>query len=118
MSGAIERCIEHASDGGVDGERWSAEKQAARAELAALRAESEATKEGERGHNYDRRIWTGVFVTLDKLREWHGTIEQLLTVQNGCPLPSYEEAYRLANMEAAKSLEWLGTAIRDAEEKP
>ena len=31
------------------------------------------------------------------LREAKGTIEQLRAVQNGCPLPSYEQAFGLAN---------------------
>ena len=58
----------------------------------------------------------GKFVTLERLREWRGTIEQLQTVQNGCPLPSYEEAFRLANMEAAKSLESLRKCIEGGAE--
>ncbi len=41
MSGAIERCIERCSEGGVDGERWSRDKAAASAELAAKDAEIE-----------------------------------------------------------------------------
>ena len=45
MSGAIERCIEHCSEGGVDGERWSRDKAAARAELAAKDAEIEQLRE-------------------------------------------------------------------------
>ena len=58
----------------------------------------------------------GAVVTLERLREWRGTIEQLLTVQNGCPLPSYEEAFRLANIEADKSLETLRKCIEGGAE--
>jgi hypothetical protein len=60
---------------------------------------------------------TTKLVPVERLREVRGTIEQLLCVQNGCPLPSYEEAFRLANMEAGKTLEWLAAAIRGAEKK-
>ena len=56
---------------------------------------------------------TAKLVPVERLREVRGTIEQLLCVQNGCPLPSYEEAFRLANMEAGKTLEWLATALRE-----
>ena len=56
----------------------------------------------------------GAFVPLEQLREWRGTIAQLQSVQNGCQLPSYEEAFRLANMEAANALRSLDAAIRDA----
>ena len=56
---------------------------------------------------------TAKLVPAERLREVRGTIEQLLCVQNGCPMPSYEEAFRLANMEAGKTLEWLGDALRE-----
>jgi hypothetical protein len=115
---------------------WVESQKAARAALSALApAGDEALFQAIVNHNPDIMLKAdaerfvamnggpaikpaGAFVTLEQLREWRGTIEQLQTVQYGCPLPSYEEAFRLANMEAANSMQSLAAAIRDAEVKP
>ena len=47
------------------------------------------------------------------LRGAKGTIEQLRAVQNGCPLPSYEEAYRLANDEADRTILAINAALEE-----
>jgi hypothetical protein len=132
--------VNHIAQQQQEGER------AAHAELAALRAENAGKDEALRDaraslaqafesmspHDLilivceaDRCIEAalstpapaGSFVSTERLREWRGTIEQLQAVQNGCPLPSYERAFELANMEGEKSLQSLAAAIRDAEKE-
>jgi len=58
---------------------------------------------------YNRRPREERLVKL--LREAKGTIEQLRAVQNGCPLPSYEEAFRLANTEADRLVLAIGAEL-------
>jgi hypothetical protein len=101
--------------------KWSAalaQLDALREQIRALAEENEigaGSTLGETSCAVSAAPTTATLVPVERLREVRGTIEQLLCVQNGCPLPSYEEAFRLANMEAGKTLAWIAGAIRDAE---
>jgi len=47
------------------------------------------------------------------LREAKGAVEQLRDVQNGCPLPSYEQAFALTNGEADKLILAIAAELED-----
>ena len=43
------------------------------------------------------------------------TLQELMDVQNGCPLPKYEELFNAANEQARELIEWLGALIGEGE---
>ena len=55
---------------------------------------------------------SGAFVNIPTLMLFRDTIQELLDVQNGCPLPKYQEAFDAANAQAIEIEEWLDTPLK------
>ena len=56
----------------------------------------------------------GAFVNIPMLMLFRDTIQELLDVQNGCPLPDYQEMFDAANEQAHELLDWLAAKIEEA----
>ena len=111
MSEAIERCIEHCSEGGVDGERWSRDKAAARAELAAKDAEIEQLREalGEIDRVWEEDLTGEIpYIVTNALSSLPPSDVRLVPVER-----LREIAELVAGLGYAP--DWLAAAIRDAE---
>ena len=54
-----------------------------------------------------------VLVNTPTLMLLRDTIQELLDVQNGCPLPKYQEMFDAANVQADEMLGWLAALLKD-----
>ena len=54
-----------------------------------------------------------VLVNTPTLMLLRDTIQGLLDVQNGCPLPKYQEMFDAANVQADEMLGWLAALLKD-----
>jgi len=54
-----------------------------------------------------------VLVNVPTLMLLRDTIQELLDVQNGCPLPKYQEMFDAANEQADEMLGWLAALLKD-----
>jgi len=112
---AIKRCIDNSPN--------VRDALAAQEELYAIEIDMASAQTDAEGHcmiadqrvaALEKELANKVFVDEQMVMGIRDTLQYLIDIQNGCPLPKYQEMFDRANASANQLIECLGNKLKES----